>query len=211
MKSFRDYLMEDAREFSYRIKIAGELPADCLADIKKRLEKYDTVSVSDAKKTPILTTSADFPDLKNQEINIIDFTFKYPASLDEIQQQVHLCGIPTANILVVDRKWDDGITKEAENTAAQLKTSETKALLNTADLGKATPEQKELSRRYATRDAAMVKQAAKDGAKFTVAGGKTPAAKTTNDIPGDDISPFTNVNKPASVRIGSAAINVGNK
>lgn len=211
MKSFKDYLTEDAREFSYRIKIAGELTAECLADIKKRLEKYDVVSVSDTKKTPILATPSDFPALKNTEINIIDFTFKYPASLDEIQQQVHLCGVPTDNIVVVDRKWDDSIEKEAQDTADQEKTSETKSLLMTTDMGKPTPEQKELSKRYATRDAAMAKQAAKDGAKFTVAGGKTPAAKTTNDIPGDDISPFTNVNKPASVRIGSAAINVGNK
>ena len=56
MKSFKEYLIEDAREFSYRIKIAGELDSKCQADIKQRLDKYDVVSMSTAKKTPILAT-----------------------------------------------------------------------------------------------------------------------------------------------------------
>jgi hypothetical protein len=171
MKSFKEYLIEDAREFSYRIKIAGDLDAKCQADIKQRLDKYDVVSMSTAKKTPILATPSDFPGLKNIEINIIDFTFKYPASLDEIQQQVHLCGVPTANIVVVDRKWDDSIEKDAEGQLDTEKTSEKDSLLMTTDLGAPSAEQKELSRRYTTRDAAMAAEAAKDGDKFEVAGG----------------------------------------
>lgn len=209
MKSFKEYLMEDAREFSYRIKIAGELDAKCQADIKQRLDKYDVVSMSAAKKTPILATPSDFPGLKNTEINIIDFTFKYPASLDEIQQQVHLCGVPTANIVVVDKKWDDSIDKDAEGQMDTAKTSEKDSLLKTTDLGAPSAEQKELSKRYATRDAAMAAEAAKDGAKFEVAGGKTPAAKTTNDLPQDNISPFTRAGRPGKMYAGDMTINVG--
>lgn len=209
MKSFKEYLMEDAREFSYRIKIAGELDAKCQADIKQRLDKYDVVSMSTAKKTPILATPSDFPGLKNTEINIIDFTFKYPASLDEIQQQVHLCGVPTANIVVVDKKWDDSIDKDAKGQMDTEKTSEKDSLLKTTDLGAPSAEQKELSKRYATRDAAMAAEAAKDGAKFEMAGGKTPKAKTTNDLPQDNTSPFSRVSRPAKVRAGDMTINVG--
>ena len=209
MKSFKEYLIEDAREFSYRIKIAGELDSKCQADIKQRLDKYDVVSMSTAKKTPILATPSDFPGLKNTEINIIDFTFKYPASLDEIQQQVHLCGVPTANIVVVDRKWDDSIEKDAEGQLDTEKTSEKDSLLMTTDLGAPSAEQKELSKRYATRDAAMAAEAAKDGAKFEVAGGKTPAAKTNNDLPQDNISPFSRVSRPVKMRAGDMTINVG--
>lgn len=209
MKSFKEYLMEDAREFSYRIKIAGELDAKCQADIKQRLDKYDVVSMSTAKKTPILATPSDFPGLKNTEINIIDFTFKYPASLDEIQQQVHLCGVPTANIVVVDKKWDDSIDKDAEGQMDTEKTSEKDSLLKTTDLGAPSAEQKELSKRYATRDAAMAAEAAKDGAKFEVAGGKTPKAKTTNDLPQDNISPFTRAARPGKMHAGDMTINVG--
>jgi hypothetical protein len=209
MKSFKEYLIEDAREFSYRIKIAGELDAKCQADIKQRLDKYDVVSMSTAKKTPILATPSDFPGLKNTEINIIDFTFKYPASLDEIQQQVHLCGVPTANIVVVDKKWDDSIDKDAKGQMDTEKTSEKDSLLMTTDLGAPSAEQKELSKRYATRDAAMAAEAAKDGAKFEVAGGKTPKAKTTNDLPQDNTSPFSRVSRPAKVHAGDMTINVG--
>lgn len=209
MKSFREYLMEDAREFSYRIKIAGSLDPKCLADVKKRLDKYDVVSMSDAKTTPILATPADFPSLKNTEINIIDFTFKYPASLDEIQQQVHLCGVPVANILVVDKKWDDSINAEAKGIADTEKTSSEKSLLMTTDLGSPSTEQKELSKRYTTRDTAMAAEAAKDGAKFEVAGGKTPPAKTTNDLPQDNISPLTRASRPGKIYAGDMTINVG--
>jgi hypothetical protein len=104
--------------------------------------------MSDAKKTPILATPSDFPALKNTEINIIDFTFKYPASLDEIQQQVHLCGVPTANIVVVDRKWDDSIEKDAEEQQDTLKTSEKDSLLKTTDLGAPSAEGKNTQHAY---------------------------------------------------------------
>lgn len=209
MKSLKEYLTEDAREFGYRIKIAGELDSKCLADIKQRLAKYDIMSISDAKKTPILPSPSDFPGLKNTEINIIDFTFKYPASLDEIQQQVHLCGVPVANILVVDRKWDDSVNKDIAGQTDTEKTSKDKSLLMTTDLGAPTAEQKELSRRYATRDIDMALEAAKDGAKFEIAGLKTPAAKTTNELPQDNTSPFTRGKKNQKMHAGDMTINVG--
>jgi hypothetical protein len=110
---------------------------------------------------------------------------------------------------VVDRKWDDSIEKDAEGQVDTLKTSEKDSLLKTTDLGAPNAEQKEASQRYATRDAAMAAEAAKDGAKFEVAGGKTPKAKTTNDLPQDNISPFTRASRPAKMRAGDMTINVG--
>jgi hypothetical protein len=38
---------------------------------------------------------------------------------------------------------------------------------------------------------------------FTVAGGKTPAAKTTNDIPMGNNSPMSKINRPAKPATGA--------
>lgn len=212
MKSFREYLMEDGRQFTYRIKIAGDVTAEQFDKIKTALDRYEVVDISDMKSTPIQETPAGFPGISNESVNIINFTFKYPAALREVQDLINHCtGIDMNRIVVLNAVWDDSNSEELGRIDDQLATSEDDSLLMTQDLGKPTAEQKELSKRYATRDAAMAKEAAKDGAKFTVAGGKTPKAKTTNDIPQSYVSPFTNVNKPASVRIGPAAIDVGNK
>jgi hypothetical protein len=204
MKSLKEYLMEDVKQFTYRIKIAGELAPEVLDNIKQRLARYDTISVTDPKKTPIQKSPAGFNGIENQEVNIIDFTFQYPASLDEIRQQVFQAGIPLNNVMVINAVWDDSNTVEEEAIAKTLETSEEDSLLNTFDWGRPTAEAKKLSKEYAGSNMKMAKDATnKQG--FKVAGGTTPKAKTTNDLPQNNVSTLTNGNRNVKPTAKNAA------
>lgn len=54
MKTFRDYLVETAKTFDYRIKIVGDLPAGFEKEFKDALKQFDPVSTGSFKTTPIL-------------------------------------------------------------------------------------------------------------------------------------------------------------
>jgi len=204
MKSFKEYLMEgDSKQYDYRIKIAGELTPEVVAEIKNRLDKYDVVSISDPKKTPIQKSPTGFPGIHNQEINIIDFVFRYPAaSLDEIRQQVFQAGVPLNNVMVMSSSWDDSMNDEISRTEEIADISSTDSLLNTFDLPKPTPEQKQLSKEYSEDNLAMVKRSV-NKPTFTVAGsdhtiGGEPQSsygKTTNSLPMGNESPLTKGNR----------------
>jgi hypothetical protein len=78
---------------------------------------------------------------------------------------------------------------------------QSKDLLDDPEYPAPDAEQKALKKDYATGpyDHAVVKNAYKSN--FTVAGGKTPPAKTTNELPQGDKSPFSNIKrqpKPAT-------------
>lgn len=213
MKSLREYLTEDAREYSYRIKIAGELPADCESRVRQCLDSYDVVSFAGPKSTPIQKSPAGFPGITNAEINIFDVKFRYPASLDEIQQQIHLQGVPLAQIVVLNSAWDDGVSAESQRLADQLAVSQESSLLDTTDLGAASAEQVQLGQDYGSSFQELAKISANKQA-FEVAGGKTPPAKTTNDLPQGTDSPLskTGANRPLNSRqFGSNNIKPGIK
>ena len=53
MKTFAQYLTESEKTFDYRIKICGDVPADFIKALKDQFKKFDPVSISEPKKTPI--------------------------------------------------------------------------------------------------------------------------------------------------------------
>jgi hypothetical protein len=56
-------------------------------------------------------------------------------------------------------------------------------------------EQKKLKKEYADGNQQVVRNSAAD-AKWTVAGGKTPPAETTNDLPQGVTSPMSRIKRP---------------
>jgi hypothetical protein len=66
-----------------------------------------------------------------------------------------------------------------------------------------TKQQQDLKKDYAAvgMDKQVVKNSAKD-AQWTVAGGKTPAAETTNDLPMGVTSPMSTVKRPPRPETG---------
>ena len=87
--------------------------------------------------------------------------------------------------------YEDSVDEERKQYEEQPE-----SLLNDTDYPADNAEQKELIKDYSTGpyDHAVLKNAYRSN--FTIAGGKTPAAKTTNDFPVDNKSPMTKVKRP---------------
>lgn len=82
MKSFKDYLIESVEEkkYSFKIKIAGELPEHVEDTMKAALDKYKVSSFSKGKTTPIQAKLTDFPTLENTHMTIFDVELDYPTT-----------------------------------------------------------------------------------------------------------------------------------
>jgi hypothetical protein len=178
MKTFAEYLTESKHTYNYRIKIAGDVDAKLMSEFKEKLEQFDVVSMTAPKKTPVQKQLTDFPQYNNESMTFMDVVFNYPATPPQITQIVQLLGIDPNRVIMQDLKYADSVDQERATQE-----SENKNLLSDTDYPAPNKEQKALSKDYATGpyDHAVVKNAYKSD--FTVAGGKTPPAVTSNEFP----------------------------
>ena len=198
MKNFAHYLAESERTYNYRIKMLGKPPGDLVSQLKKKLDQFDPVKMSDPRTTPIQIIPTDFPNNKNDSVTMFDVSFKYPAIEPQIKQLAQLLGFDPNHIIMQTQDYVDGLVDEANKVEV-----ENKDLLTDTDYPAADAEQKALKKDYATGpyDHAVLKNAYRTD--FTVAGGKTPAAKTTNDIPTGNKSPMSKINRPPKPATGA--------
>lgn len=194
MKTFAEYLTESKHTYDYRIKIAGDLPAGFMSGFKEKLKQFDVVSMSDSKKTPVQKSLPDFPKFPNESMTFVDVTFNYPATPPQITQIAQLLGLDPNRIVMLDKKYADGVDQEVVKHD-----SENKNLLTDTDYPAPDKQQRDLKKDYsaAPNDHAVVKNAYKSS--FTVAGGKTPPAVTTDDFPMGQKSPIGGTNKKPAV------------
>jgi hypothetical protein len=190
MKTFAQYLTESEKTFDYRIKICGDVGADLLKMFKEKLKKFEPVKISEPKTTPVQAKPADFPGQVNQRVTMIDGSFRYPATPPQIQQMAELCGISADSICINELHWAEGMDQELlgiedENSPSLLE----------KDYPANSAEQKKLKQEYADSNQQIVKNSA-EKATWTVAGGKTPPAVTTNDLPQGVKSPMSTIKRP---------------
>jgi hypothetical protein len=197
MKTFAQYLVESTQTHDYRIKIVGDVPADFVRQFKDQLKKFDPVSVGEVKKTPVMSRHADFPAFPNESVSMMDVSFRYPATQPQISQIANLLGLDEDRICVSQRDYAEGMDQEL------LGIDQQKDLLTNTEYPADTKQQRELKKDYQAvgKDKQVVKNSAED-ATWTVAGGKTPAAETTNDLPQGVKSPMTMVKRPHKPQTG---------
>ena len=196
MKNFAHYLAESERTYNYRIKMLGKPSGDLISQLKKKLDQFDPVKIGEPKTTPIQIIPTDFPNNKNDSVTMFDVSFRYPAIEPQIKQLAQLMGFDPNHIVMQTQNYVDGLVDEANKVEV-----ENKDLLTDTDYPAPDAEQRALKKDYATGpyDHAVLKNAYRSD--FTVAGGKTPPAKTTNEIPQGTTSPMTNIKrqpKPAT-------------
>jgi hypothetical protein len=196
MKPFAHYLAESERTYNYRIKMLGKPSGDVISQLKKKLDQFDPVKIGEPRTTPIQVIPTDFPNHKNDSVTMFDVSFKYPAIEPQIKQLAQLMGFDPNHIVMLTTPHVDGLVDEYERIDA-----ESKDLLDKTDYPAPNAEQRALSKDYATGpyDHAVLKNAYRSN--FTIAGEKTPPAKTTNDLPQGVKSPMTNIKrqpKPAT-------------
>jgi hypothetical protein len=84
MKSFNDYLTESQKTYSFKVKVAGQVPEKFVETVKSRLEKYGCSKFSQVGSTPIQATAMDFPELCNVEVTMFEAECSYPVTPPEI-------------------------------------------------------------------------------------------------------------------------------
>ena len=197
MKNFQQYLAESERTYNYRIKIVGDVAPDFIKQLEEKLAQFDIVKITKPKTTPVQLQPADFPKHSNDSVTSMDVEFRYPAIEPQIKQIAQLLFLDPNRIIMLTTPHEEGMDSERERVAAQ-----NKDLLDT-DYPANTPEQKALIKDYSAPydEHAVLKNTYRSD--FTVAGGKTPPAKTTNDLPMGNTSPMTKVKRPPRPATGA--------
>lgn len=198
MKHFKDYLTESERTYNYRIKFVGEAPAYFLKELEEKLKQFDIVKISAPKTTPVQLKPADFPAYENDRVTHMDVEFRYPAIEPQIQQLAQLLGLDPNRIRMLTVPYEDSMAEEKEKIEDQ-----NHDLLADTDFPAPDAEQKALSKDYSAPydEHAVLKNTYRSD--FTVAGGKTPPAQTTNDLPMGVKSPMTKVSRPPKPATGA--------
>ena len=198
MKNFQQYLAESERTYNYRIKIVGDVAPDFIKQLEERLKQFEVVKISKPKTTPVQLKPADFPKHSNDSVTSMDVEFRYPAIEPQIKEIAQLLFLDPNRIIMLTVPHEDGMDSEREKVAA-----ENKNLLTDTDYPAPDAEQKALIKDYSApyNQHAVLKNAYRSD--FTVAGGKTPPARTTNDLPMDNTSPMTKIKRPPRPATGA--------
>ena len=198
MKKFQEYLAESERTYMYRIKIVGDIAPDFVKMLEEKLKQFDPVKIGKTKTTPVQLKPADFPKHSNDSVTSMDVEFRYPAIEPQIKQIAQLLFLDPNRIIMLTTPYEDSVDTERERVEA-----ENKNLLTDTDYPADSAEQKALSKDYSADpyDHAVLKNAYRSD--FTVAGGKTPKAETTNDLPMGNDSPMTKVKRPPRPATGA--------
>ena len=190
MKKFHHYLAESERTYDYRIKILGDVPPTFIKDLEQKLEQFDIVKMSGKKTTPVQRLLKDFPNEENDMVTSVDVSFRYPAIEPQIQQLAQLLGFNPNRIRLLTQPYVNSIDNEISEINTQ-----NKDLIADTDYPAPDAEQQALKKDYSgdPYKHAVLQNAYRSD--FTVAGGKTPPAKTTNDIKQDTKSPMTDIKR----------------
>jgi hypothetical protein len=190
MKPFVKYLAESERTYNYRIKVVGDVPEGLFKQLEEKLAQFDIVKMTKPKSTPVRKQVPDFPAFPNQPMSIVDVEFKYPAIEPQIKQLAQLAGLDPNRIVMNTISYEEELDVESDKIE-----DENKDLLKDTDYPAPDKKQRALEKDYsaAPNDHVVLKNAYRSD--FTVAGGKTPPAKTTNELPMGVNSPMTNIKR----------------
>jgi hypothetical protein len=198
MKPFAKYLTESEKTYNYRIKMVGDVPSMFVKELEGKLAQFDVVKMSKIKTAPVRKEIPDFPAFPNQPMSIVDVEFRYPAIEPQIKQLAQLLGMDPNRIVMSTVPYEDSMNDESRKIGDQ-----NRDLLDKPDYPAPDAEQRALSKDYATGpyDHAVLKNAYRSN--FTIAGNKTPPAKTTNDLPMGTKSPMTTIKRPPKPATGA--------
>jgi hypothetical protein len=134
MKSFKEYLVESQEEkiYSFKLKVAGELPDNFEDVVETCLKKYECCKFSKSKTVPIQENLPDFPDLKNLEVSVFDVDCKYPTTSTVLTSYIaEHTGVPVSFVKVRSLKEE-----EAAEVKDNPETAGGKALIGQCDFPK---------------------------------------------------------------------------
>ena len=135
---FEKYLTEAKKEYKFSIGVAGELPEGFADSMETALQRFNVVSMSPGKKTPIQEKPLDFPQLPNSEVTYYEATLTYPTTPQVLSEYIPQCtDIERASIIV--RTEND----PALEYQSQKEEDPYQPKLDTEDMGQAVPNAQE--------------------------------------------------------------------
>lgn len=96
MKTFKEYLVESKKVYSFKVKVAGELPEKFQEGLKNRLNRCNVMTLEKLTTTPIQKLPLDFPGMENKEVHIYEVVCEYPITAPEIALDIKGMGIDEA-------------------------------------------------------------------------------------------------------------------
>jgi len=130
MKSLKEFLTESKKTYKFKIRAAGELPEGFVDRLETALNKYEVVSFSKGKTTPITERPLDFPQLANCEVTTFDAEVSYPATSHVLESYLTLnMDYPACHLKV------RGENDETEKYQEEKEENEYTTLLTTEDMG----------------------------------------------------------------------------
>lgn len=127
MKTFKDYLFESKKTYSFKLKFAGDLPEGFDDNLKTALEKFSVVGLSKGKRTPIQELPLDFPNSKNSHVTIYELQVNYPTTTQVLTD--YLSGICKLDPNTVRVRSEFEPTEEYQSTI-NSENQDNEALLN---------------------------------------------------------------------------------
>ena len=88
MKSFKDYLIESKKVYSFKVKVAGEVPENFAKDLKSRLHEKEVVTFENMTKLPVRKVPMDFPQLSDMDVHVFDVVTEYPVTPADISKHI---------------------------------------------------------------------------------------------------------------------------
>ena len=93
MKTFKEYLAESKKTYSFKVKVAGELPENFQESLKGKLERCGLMTFEKVTTTPIQKLPLDFPTKENMEVTVFEVITEYPITSPELGVMVKETGI----------------------------------------------------------------------------------------------------------------------
>lgn len=93
MKTFKEYLAESKKAYSFKIKVAGELPEKFQENLKTQLDRCKVLTLEKVTTTPVQKLPLDFPTLENKEVTVFEVVCEYPITGPEIVSSIRDMGL----------------------------------------------------------------------------------------------------------------------
>lgn len=93
MKTFKEYLAESKKVYSFKIKVAGELPEKFQENLKTKFDRCKVVTLEKVATTPVQKLPLDFPTLENKEVTVFEIVCEYPITGPEIVSDIKDMGL----------------------------------------------------------------------------------------------------------------------
>lgn len=190
MKNFTQYLFESQRTYRYRIKIAGEIKPEFMSGLREKMAQFDPVKIGEVRTTPIQKVATDFPNFENDRVSFFDVEFRYPAIHPQVTSMAQMLGLDPNRLIMTTIGHDDADIEEYDEIQAQNQN-----LLADPEFPAPNKEQRRLKKDYSADPYDHEVLQNQYRTNFKVAGGKTPRAQTTNELPMGDASPIGGKNK----------------